>query len=160
MKIYDTDPEVFGRTSTIKAQRTKTEIDGVLAKFGIKDVLWHSDFQANDVFVVFKLPPEKFGNVEQALSIKLEPPRIWHKNKHGDEINWDASMRNLFWYIQTHLSQAYVMQSSKFTEFLPHILTKDGSKVVDSIKRMYALPEYVEEEKQEPINITPEVAKE
>lgn len=142
MKIYDTDPEVYGRTTKIKPDRTKHEIDGVLAKFGIKDVWWHWNIENNDVYVAFKLPKEKFGHLElEELAVKLEPPRIWHKTSKGEVINWAASMRNLYWYILTHLSQAYVMQSGKITEFLPHILHPSGKKLVDTIRpELKALP--------------------
>ncbi|MBA7491281.1 hypothetical protein ES702_01826 [subsurface metagenome] len=145
IKIYDTDSEVYGRTTKKKAKRTKDEIDGILARFQIKDVLWHWDIENNDVFVMFKLPPEKFRDTELAdLSVKLEPPRIWHKTTKGESINWDASMRNMYWYILTHLSQAYVHQSSKFTEFLPHILNPEGRKVIDVVREEFlALPEKI-----------------
>ena len=152
VKIYDDDPEVYGRTSTIKADRTKAEIDGVLARFGIKDVWWRYDLKNNDVFIKFILS-ERFGEKYRELTVSLEPPRIWHKDKkHGEAINWDASMRNLYWYILTHLSQAYIHQSSKFTEFLPHILNKDGRKLTEIIHEQYqALPESVEKREEKHI---------
>ncbi len=149
-KMYDTDIEVYARTTKIKAKRTKDEIDGILARFQIKDVLWHWDIENNDVFVMFKLPPEKFRDTVLAnLSVKLEPPRIWHKTAKGEYINWKASMRNMYWYILTHLSQAYVHQSSKFTEFLPHILNPEGRKVIDVVREEFiALPEKIIKEKK------------
>jgi hypothetical protein len=148
-KIYDDDPEVYGRTSTIKADRTKGEIDGILARFGIKDVWWRYDILHNDVFIKFILS-EKFGDEMKEVTVSLEPPRIWHKDKHGEEINWSASMRNLYWYIYTHLSQAYVHQSSKFTEFLPNILTKEGKKLTEIMREQYqALPETITEKQIE-----------
>ena len=145
MKIYDTDPEVYARTTNIKPERSKSEIDGVLARFGVKDVAWRWDLKNNDVFLMFKLPPERFGHLpDLELSVKLEPPRIWHKTGKGDVINWKASIRNLYWYILTHLSQAYVMQSGKATEFLPHILSRDGRKIVDLVgDELLALPDTV-----------------
>ena len=148
-KIYDDDPEVYARTTKIKPERTKSEIDGVLARFEIKDILWRWDMKNNDVFLMFKFPIEKFKDSEnKEASVKLEPPRIWKKNKKGDFINWNASMRNMYWYILTHLSQAYVMQSSKFAEFLPHILNPEGKKMIDVIKTQYvALPSKIINEK-------------
>jgi len=138
MKIYDTDREVYSRTTSINPDRTKGEIDGILARFGVRDVWWRYDIKHNDVILRFILPKERF---DKELTVELEPPRIWHKHKKGDFINWKASMRNLYWYILTHLSQAYVMQSSKFTEFLPHILNREGKKLVDIITGEYfALP--------------------
>jgi hypothetical protein len=145
LKVYDVDPEVYARTTSIKADRTKGEIDGILAKFGVKDVWWRYDILHNDVFIKFLLS-EKFGDKNQELTVSIEPPRIWHKDKHGETINWNVSMRNLYWYIYTHLSQAYVQQSSKFTEFLPNIINKDGRKLTEIMREQYqALPEIKEE---------------
>ena len=149
IKIYDDDPEVYARTSMIKADRTKAEIDGVLARYGIKDVWWRYDPKNNDVFIKFILS-ERFGDEYKELTVSLEPPRIWHKDKHGEKINWEASMRNMYWYIYTHLSQAYVHQSGKFQEFLPHILNREGLKLVDVMKKQVAaLPEIIREKSQE-----------
>ena len=147
MKIYDTDPEVYARTTKIKAIKTKHEIDGLFAKFGIKDVWWHGHVGDDDIYLAFKLPPEKFGHLElKNLTVKLEPPRIWHKGKHKDEINWNVSIRNLYWYILTHLSQAYVMQSSKITEFLPYILHPSGKILAEALRpELHALPEVVKQ---------------
>lgn len=139
-KIYDDDTEVFAHTTKIAPDKTKAETDGVLAKFGIKDVWWRYDPANNDVVLKFILPKEKFGEIERDLSVQIEPSRIWHLDKHGETINWSVTMRNMFWYIQTHLSQAYVNRSGKFTEFLPHIITRDGRKVVDVLSQNYALP--------------------
>lgn len=145
MKIYDDDPEVYGRTTKINPDRTKAEIDGVLARFGIRDVWWRYDIPHNEVFVRFVLS-EKFGEEMRALTVSLEPPRIWRKRKEGETINWDASMRNLYWYIYTHLSQAYVHQSGKFQEFLPHILNREGKKLTEVMREHYlALPDMREE---------------
>ena len=146
LKIYDTDPEVYGHSSEIAPDRTKGEIDGILARFGIRDVWWRYDIAHNDVFVKFILS-EKFGEKEKNLTVQLEPPRIYHKGKSGDTLNWKASMRNLYWYIYTHLSQAYVNQSSNFQEFLPNILSRDGKKVSELMQEQYkALPEFIQEE--------------
>ena len=151
MKIYDDDPEVYARTSKIKYNRTKGQIDGILAQFKVKDVHWHNDREHNDVFVQFILT-EKFGKEHQNVTVKLSPPAIWHKDKKGERINWDVSIRNLFWYIRTHLSQAYVHQSSVFQEFLPHILNREGRKIIDVVRNQYlALPERHEK------NVTPMV---
>lgn len=147
VKIYDDDPEVYAHTTNIKADRTKAEIDGLLARFGIKDVWWRYDIPHNDVFIRFILS-EKFGDETKDLTVKLDPPRIWHKDKHSETINWNVSMRNLYWYILTHLSQAYVNQSSKFQEFLPNILGVGDKKLVELFKtEMVALPAEIKNEK-------------
>lgn len=150
IRIYDDDSEVYGRGTKIRADKTKADLDGVLARFGIKDVWWRNDIPHNDVFVKFVLS-ERFGEKEREIMVSLEPPRIYHKKKNSrgyivsEEINWDASMRNLYWYILTHLSQAYVNQSSKFQEFLPNILANDGRRLKELMKDKYqSLPEIVQ----------------
>jgi hypothetical protein len=37
---------------------TKSEIDGLFAKWGVKDVYWHWDPEHNDVFAQFKIAEE------------------------------------------------------------------------------------------------------
>ncbi len=148
-KIYDDDREVYGRTSDIPARTSKNDIDGILARFGVKDVWWRFDIPNNDVFVSFKLT-EKFGTKMLNLPVLLSPPRIYHKVKNSrgriirEELNWNASMRNLYWYILTHLSQAYVHQSGLFTEFLGNILSENGRKITELMHEQYqALPETI-----------------
>jgi len=142
-KVYDDDTEVYAKGSKIAPDKTKAEIDGTLAKFGIINYWWTYDPANNNVVLKFIIPKEKFGDLERDISVQLEPPRIWHLDRHGEKINWTASMRNMYWYILTHLSQAYVHRSGKFLEFLPHIITRDGRKVVDVLSQNYALPEKI-----------------
>jgi len=145
MKIYDNDPEVYARTTNIKPERTKSEIDGVLARYGIKESMWRWDMKNDDVFLIFKVPIGKLkGSGLENASVRIEPHPIWHKRRGKDDvINWKATMRNMYWYVWTHLSQAYVNQSGAFHEFLPHILNQDGKKLGEVIKKEYeALPNY------------------
>ena len=50
MRIYDTDPEVFARTTKIKFIRTLDAINGLLAQYTIIDVFWHNNLKNNDVY--------------------------------------------------------------------------------------------------------------
>ena len=38
MKIYSDDPHLLHKTTKLKALYTKSEIDGLFAKYGVKDV--------------------------------------------------------------------------------------------------------------------------
>ena len=51
MKIYSDDPNLPYKTTKLKALYTKSEIDGLFAKWGVKDVYWRWDPEHNDVFV-------------------------------------------------------------------------------------------------------------
>ena len=50
MKVYSDDPNLPYKTTKLKALYTKSEIDGLFAKWGVKDVYWHWDPEHNDVF--------------------------------------------------------------------------------------------------------------
>jgi hypothetical protein len=125
MKIYTIDHLVPYKTTTIDPLSTKAEIDGLLARWGIRQVMWDWNPEANAVTLIFKLP-ETFGNLQPA--VKLEPPRIWNKGsrRKPEEINWAVSMRVLFWFLKSFLESAYLMQFDKTTAFLPWIVGSDG----------------------------------
>lgn len=149
MKLYTRDREVPYKSTTIKAISSKHDIDGILAKCGIKKVAWNWDPENNDVFVSFQLEEEIDGRMIAPV-IKLEPPRIWTKGsrKKKESINWNVSMRVMFWYIKTHLEMTYLMQSTKTQEFLPfiNIPSEDGDKqlkdvLIPDLHLLKALPE-------------------
>ena len=50
MKIYSDDPNLTYKTTKLKALYTKSEIDGLFAKWGVKDVYWHWDPGHNGIF--------------------------------------------------------------------------------------------------------------
>lgn len=85
MKIYDTDPEVYARTTKIKPDRTKAEIDGLFARYGIKDVWWRYDLKGGDIFVQFILS-ENFEDKKRNITVKIEPHPIYTKKKRGDVV--------------------------------------------------------------------------
>jgi hypothetical protein len=125
MKIYTEDRLVPYKTTTIDPLSTKAEIDGLLARWGIRQVFWDWNPEQNLVVLMFKLP-ENFNGFQPG--VKLEPPRIWTKatRKKREEINWAVSMRVLFWFLKSFLESAYLMQFDKVTAFLPWILGDDG----------------------------------
>jgi hypothetical protein len=50
LKIYSDDPNLPYKTTKLKALYTKSEIDSLFAKWGVRDVCWHSDPERNEVF--------------------------------------------------------------------------------------------------------------
>lgn len=154
MKIYKNDQYVPYKSTQIKAIASKAKIDGILAKWGIKKVAWNWDPENNDVYVQFQIEEVVEGRTITPV-VRIEPPRIWDKGsrRRKEAINWDVSMRVMVWYIKTHLEMAYLLRSSKTTEFLPYINipTKDGEKVLKDVilpdlQALRALPEYSEQE--------------
>ena len=150
MKIYSDDPNLPYKTTKLKALYTKSEIDGLFAKWGVKDVFWHWDPENNDVFVLFKIA-EEIDGVPLQVSAKVEAPAIWDNKTRSkaESVNWDISMRVMYWFVKSHLEAAYLLQSSKTAAFLPYIASKDGAKVLkdiiiprmNKVQQLVALPE-------------------
>jgi hypothetical protein len=132
MKIYTQDRLVPYKTTKIDPLSTKAEIDGLLARWGIRQVFWDWNPEQNRVVLLFKLP-ETFGDIQP--SVRLEPPRIWNKatRSKNEEINWAVSMRVLFWFLKSSLESAYLMQFDKTTAFLPWIAGSDNKVLRDVI---------------------------
>ncbi len=154
LKLYTDDRIVPYKTTKINPLSTKAEIDGLLARWAIKKTMWEWDLENNKVQLVFKFTEEIEG-VDVEPVIKVEPPRIWDKRtrNHPEQINWAISMRVLFWYLKSHLEMAYLMQSSKTTEFLPWIQVTETQTVKDvvipriqRVEQLAALPEIVSTE--------------
>lgn len=158
-KVWDTDPIVPYKESKISAMQTQSEINGLLARWGITKYGWdwnfdHTNMGKDTVAVTFQFMEIVQGKKMMPI-IRLEPPRIWHKanpkRKMPERINWDVSMRVLWWYMKTHLEYAYLNQSAKTTEFLPFIQISniDGKTknlqaiVLEDVNIMKALPERI-----------------
>jgi hypothetical protein len=151
LKIYSDDPNLPYKTTKLKALYTKSEIDGLFAKWGVKDTYWHWDPEQNDVLVQFKIVEEVDG-VPLQVSAKVEAPAIWdHKTRSKAEcVNWDISMRVMFWFIKSHLEAAYLLQSSMTAAFLPYLTFGNGSGALkdlviprlDELRRLPALPKF------------------
>jgi hypothetical protein len=73
LKIYSDDPNLPYKTTRLKALYTKSEIDGLFAKWGVKDVYWHWDPEHNDVCVQFKIV-EEIDGIALDVSAKVEAP--------------------------------------------------------------------------------------
>jgi len=164
-KLYTDDRNVPFKDTKLKSLETKSDIDAILAKWGIKKVFWNWDPDNNQVSVAFELPYEKFGGADINPVVRLEPPRIWNKRTRGkklESVNWRVSMRILHWYIKENLAMSYAMQSQKAVAFLPYIQTPSGRVVKDEIlpklKLLKALPEEIPESEIE--IIPPEARKE
>jgi hypothetical protein len=150
LKIYSDDPNLPYKTTKLKAPYTKSEIDGLFAKWGVKDVYWHWDPEHNDVCVQFKIV-EEIDGIALDVSAKVEAPAIWdHKTRSkAESVNWDISMRVMYWFIKSHLEAAFLLQSSKTAAFLPYIASSDGAKVlkdiiiprINEVQHLEALPQ-------------------
>lgn len=149
VKIYSDDPNVPYKTTSIGALHTKAKVDGLLARWGVKDSAWRWDPDRNEVFVEFKFT-EVIDGITVSPVIRVDAPVIWnHKTRHkAEEINWNVSMRVMFWFIKSHMEAAYLTQSSRTAAFLPYISTgPEGTplaKVIianlERIQNMPALP--------------------
>ncbi len=73
MKILSDDPVFPYKTTKLKAFYTKSEIDGLFAKRGIKDTHWLWDPEHYEVFVQFKIV-EKIDEVLLEVSARLRRP--------------------------------------------------------------------------------------
>lgn len=149
-KLYASDPDIPYRTTKIPPLRTKADIDGILARWGITKVAWEFDLDRGIVKLHFELPPEKFQDQTISPVVRLEPPRIWNKRSRtkAESVNWQVSMRIFHWFIKDTLAMTYAMQSQKAVAFLPHIQTSEDATVKDvvlsrlqQLKALKALPE-------------------
>jgi len=149
MKLYTDDRIVPYKSTKINPLSTKAEIDGLLARFGIKKTAWEWDIENNRVALTFQISETIDEKLLEPV-VKVEPPRIWNKGsrKHHEEINWAVSMRVMFWFMKSHLEMAYLLQSGKTVEFLPYIQTGENQTLkdlviprLDEVKQLAALPE-------------------
>jgi len=134
MKIYTDDPNLPYKTTKLNALHTKSEIDGLFARWGLKDTYWHWDPETNDVFIMFKIQ-EEINGIPVKVSARVECPTVWdHKTRaKAEQVNWNISMRVMFWYIKSHLEEAYLRQSSKVAAFLPDLIGKDEKQTLKDI---------------------------
>jgi hypothetical protein len=151
-KIYSDDPLIKFTTTQLSAERSKQQIDGVLAEYQVKDVYWHYD-PPRSIYVMFKIE-ELINDVPIMVSVRVDCPTIWNRARTKrrpftpEEINWAVSMRAMYHFIYTHLNNAYAMQSSKTVAFLGYIQTNVEGKVLKDLL-IPRLNEYVLEDKTE-----------
>lgn len=151
MVIWDNDPRVYGRTTKVDPQHWQNKINGLFGEFGITKFGWNFDIiydpklrrwvsPTQEVYVVFTVPETVF---DQPVPLQVDAPKIWHRGRGTDRyINWKASMSNLYWYLQMHLSAGYLMGTGAEVEMLAHVVTPDKRTVLDVITEQYkALPD-------------------
>jgi len=124
MKLYTNDENIHYKGTKLSAERSKADIDGTLARWGIKKTAWEWDPENNRVVLQFQFS-ERFKDRNLEPIVRLEPPRLWRKRKREQDevIDWRLSMRVFYWNIKTTLEMAYAMQSEKTIAFLPYIVT-------------------------------------
>lgn len=159
MKIYDTDELIKYKDTEVSPERTRHQIDGILAEYEVQDVYWHGipkdwkNVKDNEIYVMFKIE-EIVDNKKVLVDVRVDCPTIWHKgnSKTPEHVNWATSMRAMHWFIYTHLNSAYAMQSGKAVAFLGYILNNKGQQIKSMI-----LPQLTEyqaiEDKQNNANI-------
>lgn len=154
-RIYINDRNVPYKKTEIAPIDSKRDIDGALARWGVKRVAWEwdPDPKGGNVQVSFQFE-EVVDGVTVYPVVVVKCPRIWRKSrsrKVPETVKWDTSMRVLWWYMKSHLEHAYLM-SSITVEFLPHITTPalqgTGKTVKDyvipKLSEMEALPDLEE----------------
>lgn len=150
MKIYSDDSNLPYKTTEINYLRSKMDIDGLLGKWQIKDSAWHQDWEHNDVFIEFKYS-EVIDGITVSPVIRVVAPLIWdHKKRNSEEkVNWNISMRVMYWFIKSHLEAAYLTQSSKTAAFLPYISTGESGQplhrvIIHNLEKIQGLPALTE----------------
>jgi len=149
MKIYSDDPNLPYKTTRLNALYTQSEINGIFARWGVKDVYWHWEPETNTIYVMFKIKEEIDGSLVN-VSARVDCPVVWnHKTRNrAEEPNWNISMRTMYWYIKSHLEAAFLWQSSKTAAFLPDLAGKDENQTlrdiiiphISDIQKITALP--------------------
>lgn len=145
--IYTDDPLIKYATTTIKAERTKHEIDGVLAEYECNKILWigipppkewDNTPASTRISVAFEVD-EILDGQHVNVGVRVDCPTIWDRPKpkgrppRDEQINWDVSMRAMYHFIYTHLNAAYAMQSGKAVAFLGFIQNAKGQQIKDLI---------------------------
>ena len=150
-------------STKFSVERSKSEIDNILRKYGVKDIAWRFDPEHDDIEVHFQVEEEIAG---QKLSpvIRIKPPEIWKRVRSwakrrqklvkAEIIYWPQSMRCLFWYIKSHLEMTK-LGYSKTHEFLPHInlelpngtQAKIGDIIIPRIHKVGEWPALTEKQK-------------
>ena len=130
MKIYSDDKVVPYKNTRVDPRSTKDEIEGLLARWGIKKSGW--DWALDEGRCILEFQYNEFvKNTHVAQWIKVEPPIIWKRKStkrtgnQEDIINWSVSLRVLWWWLKANLEMTYLGQSDKTTMFLPFIMNAE-----------------------------------
>lgn len=132
-KIYTDDPLIFNKETEVNPRRSRSQIDDLLALYGIYETAWHWKPEANDIFVVFNIT-EEIDGVPVKVSAKVECYIVWDKGNpkatnpanRTEKPNLAVSMRGMYWYIKSHLQASYTQGSSKAIAFLPNLNMASG----------------------------------
>ena len=126
-KIYSKDAPYS--STKVSVEKSKSDIDNILRKYGVKKIAWEFDPEHDDIELHFQYEEEIEGQKVMPV-IALRPPEIWktvrgYSKKHqkyikAQTIYWTQSMRCLYWYIKSHLEMTK-LGYSKSQEFLPHV---------------------------------------
>jgi hypothetical protein len=122
-KIYNDDPNVPYKSTELAPKQSRMEIEGILAKYGIKDTAWRWDPENNEIFVGFSILEDIAG---QAVSsyVKVYAPLIWKHHKAGhqkEEVDWRISLRVMFWFIKSSLEVSFLWHIKRSAAFLPFL---------------------------------------
>lgn len=160
MKVYSDDPLIHYKRSELSRERSKMEIDGLLASWGCIKVGWNLDWDHNQVYVIFDIE-ENVDDVPIQMSAKVMCPLIWDHEKprsrppQPEKVNWIMSMRELFYYLKANIEWAYISQTSKVAAFMPHLMDSRGEQLKDILlprlqhmDELRALPVMTHEQKQ------------
>lgn len=124
MKVYANDKLCPYRTTTISAMKSRHDIDDLLAEkqWGIRKTAWDWGPEKGEVSITFQYF-EVIDGRSIAPIVEIHAPTIWDKGnrRRREKINWNVSLRVMYWYIKTHLEMSYLLQSGKTMEFLPYI---------------------------------------
>lgn len=163
-KIYSDDKNVPYKNSELSPLQSKMEIEGVLAKYGIKDSAWRYDpIETKEIFVGFSVP-ELINGEPVNTWVKVYAPLIWKRGKpsgHGhpavkEEIDWRISMRVMFWYIKSSLEVAFLWRIRRSAAFLPFIRNSQDQPMGDVIlSRIQQLQNWNALEDKKPVEKLP-----
>jgi hypothetical protein len=119
------------KSTKIDPDRTRVDIDKLLRKYGVKKIIWASDYESNDVQLAFEVEAEIQG-IRKGFTVKVRPPlilkrvRVYNrklmKSEHIQVPNWPQSMRILYWYLKSKIESVAFGLVSIEKEFLSQIM--------------------------------------
>jgi hypothetical protein len=136
IRIYADDPLVSYSTTIISPERTRAEVTALLEKWGAKYVEWMWQQQNQNVAVQFKIS-ETINGVPITVPVKIQCPLIYSREhvKTGtpEAVNWSVSMRQLWWFLKTHLEMRHAMQQGRIEAFMPYVTSYDGKRTLAEV---------------------------
>jgi len=121
-KIFNDDPLVHYRNSTVNPEATKHQVDALLSEYGLVNIKWT---QNGEVYTVHFEAPFK----GRLIPIRKTCPLIYDRNGHVD---WTVSMRTLYWGLKAALENAYVSSITIVETFLSNVVI-NGTTLKDTI---------------------------